>query len=300
MSDATAEPLLVHTVAELREAVAAARRHGARVGFVPTMGALHAGHISLVRAARQDCGFTVVSIYVNPSQFGPREDLAAYPRTLPADMELLRHERASLVFAPSDAEMYPEGYATWVDVEAEAGPLEGDCRPGHFRGVATIVLKLFNAVAPDVAYFGQKDYQQTLVVRRMAADLNLPLSVVVCPTVRESDGLAMSSRNAYLSSSERQRALVLWRSLERAQELLSAGTCDAAAIVRAMKAIVDEAQPAAIDYIALVDPQTLQPVARLDRPTLAALAVRIGTTRLIDNQLLQPPAAGEALTDPKP
>lgn len=288
MSDAASAPVLVHTLADLREAVAAARHYGARIGLVPTMGALHEGHLSLVRASRRNCGFTVVSVYVNPSQFGPREDLAAYPRTLPADMDLLRRERADLVFAPSDAEMYPAGYATWVNVESEAQPLEGVCRPGHFRGVATIVLKLFNAVQPDVAYFGQKDYQQTLVIRRMVSDLHVPVEVVVCPTVREPDGLAMSSRNAYLSPAERQRALALSRSLEHARQLLASGVRDAETVAREMKTIIDQAEPASIDYIALVDPRTLQPVAQIHDPTLAALAVRIGTTRLIDNAILRP------------
>lgn len=282
------QPQLVTTAAELRPLLAAARRAGRRIGLVPTMGALHEGHLSLVRLAAAECGLTVVSIYVNPSQFGPQEDLAKYPRTLAADRALLGG-LADVVFAPADTQMYRPDHATWVEPAGAALPLEGQFRPGHFRGVATIVLKLLNLVQPDVAYFGQKDYQQAAVLRQMVADLDVPVELKVCPTVREPDGLAMSSRNRYLSPAGRQRALVLWRSLELARQLVAAGQRDAAAIAAQMRSLIATAADAQIDYVALVDPQSLQPVTRLTGPTLAALAVRIDGTRLIDNCLLQPP-----------
>ncbi|MGQ9575418.1 MAG: pantoate--beta-alanine ligase [Thermoguttaceae bacterium] len=284
-------PRLIATVAELREALEPARRSGQKIGLVPTMGALHEGHLSLVRACRAECDLTVVSIYVNPSQFGPTEDFARYPRTLQADLELLAGCGAEIAFAPSDAEVYPDGYATWVEVGSVARPLEGECRPGHFRGVATIVLKLLNMVGPQIAYFGQKDYQQALVIRRLVRDLNVPTTIRLCPIVREPDGLAMSSRNRYLAPEERKRAAVLYTSLCLAKDLLAQGQTSAPAIAQQMQRILLSAQPARIDYIALVDPETLQPVQQITGPTLAALAVVIGQTRLIDNSLLEPPAA---------
>jgi pantoate--beta-alanine ligase len=253
------------------------------------MGALHEGHLSLVRASTEECDYTVVSIYVNPSQFGAGEDLDQYPRTLTADLDALAEHGVPLVFAPTSQEVYPSGYATWVEVGAVAEPLEGACRPGHFRGVATIVLKLFNMVGPDVAYFGAKDYQQALVIRRMAGDLNLPIAIRVSPIVREPDGLAMSSRNAYLDPAERQRALVLWKSLCLAGDLVDQGERSAAAVADKMRELIVSAEDAKIDYVALVDPETLQPVDEIRAPTLAALAVRIGRTRLIDNRLLESP-----------
>jgi pantoate--beta-alanine ligase len=281
-------PKLVTTVAQLREELRAVRRAGKRIGLVPTMGALHEGHLSLVRAAAAECDYSVVSIYVNPSQFGPSEDLAKYPRTLHNDLALLAGCRTDLVFAPSDGEVYPRGHATWVEVGPVAAPLEGACRPGHFRGVATVVLKLFNMVQPDAAYFGQKDYQQALVIRRMAADLDVPVAVRVCPIVREPDGLAMSSRNRYLSPTARQRALVLWKGLQLAQELAAGGERNAAVIATRMREIIETAADARIDYIALVDPETLAPVDVVAGQTLVALAVKIENTRLIDNCLLEP------------
>ena len=210
------QPRLITSIADLRSNLSAARRAGKRIGFVPTMGALHEGHLSLVQASKDQCDLTVVSIYVNPSQFGPREDLAKYPRTLQADLEALAALEAELVFAPTDKEMYPEGFCTWVEPGAVAEPLEGQCRSGHFRGVATVVLKLLEIVRPDAAYFGQKDFQQALVIRRMIRDLNVPVEIVVCPIVRESDGLAMSSRNSYLSPEERKDAPGLYAALRRA------------------------------------------------------------------------------------
>ena len=286
-------PKLVATVAQLRKELLSVRRAGKTIGLVPTMGALHAGHLSLVRAAETQCDCVVVSIYVNPSQFGPQEDFSRYPRTLQSDLGLLAGCRTDLVFAPADEEVYRPGHATWVEVGALAELLEGACRPGHFRGVATIVLKLLNMVQPDVAYFGQKDYQQTLVLRRMAADLDLPATIRVCPIVREPDGLARSSRNRYLSPAVRQRALALWQSLELAGQLVHGGERSAAVIAARMRERIEAVEPAQIDYIALADPETLQPIESITGRTLAALAVRIDNTRLIDNCFLEPPA-----TDP--
>ena len=280
-------PKLVDTVARLREEICATRRGGRTIGVVPTMGALHEGHLSLVRAARAECGYVVVSIFVNPSQFDPSEDLSKYPRTLEADLDLLAGCSPDLVFVPAGEEVYRPGHDTWVEVgTAAAEPLEGQCRPGHFRGVATVVLKLLNMVQPDVAYFGQKDYQQALVIRRMAADLDLPAAIRVCPIVREPDGLAMSSRNRYLTPAARQRAMVLWKSLQLAGELVEQGERDARMIAARMRGVIETAEDARIDYVALVDPETLQPVETIANATLAALAVKIENTRLIDNCIL--------------
>ncbi len=281
-------PNVVTTVAQLRVEVAAARRAVKKIGFVPTMAALHEGHLSLVRAASEDCDYTVVSIYVNPSQFGPSEDFQQYPRTLESDLALLDGCRTDLVFAPTNDEVYRSGHTTWVEPGCVAEPLEGICRPGHFRGVATIVLKLLNMVQPDVAYFGQKDFQQALVIRRMVADLDVPVAIRVCPIMRESDGLAMSSRNRYLSPAARQRALVLWKSLQAANELVKQGERSAATILAKMCEIIATADDAQIDYVALVDPETLLPVETIAGRTLAVLAVKIENTRLIDNCLLEP------------
>jgi pantoate--beta-alanine ligase len=281
-------PLRITGLAQLRAALGEVRRGGKRIGLVPTMGALHEGHLSLVRQCRSQCDFTVVSIYVNPSQFGPGEDLTKYPRTLEADLAALAGVGAEAVFMPTNEEMYPPGYGTWVEVGSVAEPLEGQCRPGHFRGVATIVLKLFHMVGPDVACFGHKDYQQALVIQRMVRDMNVPIEVRVCPTVREPDGLAMSSRNAYLSPAARQRALVLWRSLCLARDLVARGERNTTKITEQMCGVLLSAHDARIDYVALVDPDTLEPVATVDRPVVAALAVRIENTRLIDNCLLEP------------
>jgi pantoate--beta-alanine ligase len=282
------QPRLITSISELRLALSAARKAGKRIGLVPTMGALHEGHLSLVRASKARCDSTVVSIYVNPSQFGPQEDLAKYPRTLPSDLEALATLDTKLVFAPSDAEMYPSGYCTWVELGAVAEPLEGQCRPGHFRGVASVVLKLLNIVQPDAAYFGQKDYQQALVIRRMVDDLNVPVEIRVCPIVREPDGLALSSRNRYLTPPARNRALVLWKSLKLAGELVAQGERNTEKITAQMRKVILTAGDARIDYIALVDPQTLQPVNTIAGSILAVLAVKIENTRLIDNCLLEP------------
>lgn len=294
MSPNRPRPSLVTNVRDLRDMLDSVRREGKKIGFVPTMGALHEGHLSLVRASRDECDYTVVSIYVNPSQFGPGEDLDQYPRTLEADLDALAQYAVPLAFVPSNEEVYPDGFATWVEVGSVAGPLEGACRPGHFRGVATIVLKLFEMVRPDVAYFGQKDYQQALVIRRMVEDLNVPIAIRVCPIVREPDGLAMSSRNAYLDPDARQRAVVLWKSLCLAGELVEQGERDAAVIAEKMRELIRQAEDAKIDYVALVDPDTLEPVRGIRGRTLAALAVRIGGTRLIDNCLLELPRGSQA------
>jgi pantoate--beta-alanine ligase len=281
-------PPLVTTVAELRDALRPVRRQAKTVGLVPTMGALHDGHLSLVRASRAECDFTVATIFVNPSQFGPGEDLARYPRPLSRDLELLAGG-ADLVFAPGERDVYPPGFDTWAEVGSVARPLEGALRPGHFRGVATVVLKLFNMVAPDVAYFGQKDFQQSLVIRRLVADLALPITIRVCPIVREADGLAMSSRNVYLNADERRRAVALSRGLGVAAAAIAEGDRSAASIAAKVRETILAAAPVAIDYIAVADPETLEPVDSIRGPTLVALAVKIGNTRLIDNALVEPP-----------
>lgn len=271
---------------ELRTAIQRARETGRTIGLVPTMGALHAGHLSLVGASRAAGDFVVATIFVNPTQFGPREDFERYPRTLEADLAAFEAAGAELVFVPEKKEVYRIEHATFVNVASVAEPLEGACRPGHFRGVATIVLKLFNMVTPDRAYFGQKDYQQTLVVRQMATDLDLPIEICVCPTVREPDGLAMSSRNAYLSTDERRQALVLYRSLRRAVEMVKGGETNSEVVRQAMLVCFEEAPDAALDYLAIVDRDTLQPLTTIDRPAVAVVAARVGNTRLIDNTFL--------------
>ena len=286
--DPTATPKTVTTVESLRREVAAARREGRRIGLAPTMGALHEGHLSLVRACRAECDWTVVSIFVNPTQFGPGEDLDRYPRMLEADVAKLAACGTNLVFAPSDDQVYRPGHDTWVDVVELSRRWEGECRPSHFRGVTTVVLKLLNMVGPDVACFGQKDYQQAALIRRMVADLDVPVEIRVYPTIREPDGLAMSSRNAYLSPDARRRAVVLWESLCLARDLVASGERDADVVGARMRETVASAGDARIDYIALADPDTLEPVARIAGPTLAALAVTIEKTRLIDNELLLP------------
>jgi pantoate--beta-alanine ligase len=288
MTATPSRPQLATTVAQLREVLETARRQGKRVGLVPTMGALHEGHLSLVRASKAECDWTVVTIYVNPSQFGPGEDLDRYPRMLRSDLDALAGCGADLAFAPPDEEVYQPGHSTWVAAGSLAEPLEGRCRPGHFRGVATIVLKLFNMTSADVAYFGQKDYQQALVIRQMVRYLDLAVEIRVCPIVREPDGLALSSRNAYLSPRARRSALVLWKSLQLAQELVEQGQRSAGTIAERMRRLIATAPDAAIDYVALVDPETLEPIGEVTVPTLAALAVKIENTRLIDNCVLKP------------
>lgn len=250
------------------------------------MGALHAGHLSLVEAAHRCEDFVVATIFVNPTQFGPNEDFRRYPRTLDADLAALAAAETDLVFVPDQTEIYGSRHATFVEVGPVAEPLEGQCRPGHFRGVATVVLKLFNIVAPDRAYFGQKDYQQTLVVRRLVVDLDLPIEIHVCRTLRERDGLAMSSRNAYLTADQRRQASVLYRSLRRAVELVAGGEREAEALRAAMQDCLRTEPQVAVEYLAIVDRETLARLSVVDRPGLAAIAARVGETRLIDNELL--------------
>jgi len=281
-------PLVISDVAALRERVARARRAGQRIGLVPTMGALHAGHISLVDASVGECELTIVTIFVNPTQFGPQEDFSRYPRTLQADVQALAGRGAELVFAPATEVMYPSSHVTFVEMGGPALGFEGQFRPGHFRGVATIVLKLFNLVQPDRAYFGRKDYQQSLVVRQLVRDFDLPIHVEVCPTVRETDGLALSSRNRYLSPEERRRALAISGSLRAAQQLAGEGVRDTARIEGLMRAML-QAADLQIDYVALADRETLEPLVRLDRPAVALIAARCGATRLIDNELIDGP-----------
>jgi len=264
----------------------AARSAGVRLGLVPTMGALHEGHLSLIRAARASCQVVAASIFVNPTQFGPNEDLAKYPRPFERDRELLEKEGVDLLFAPSGEEMYPGGAATWVTVEELSGKLDGRSRPGHFRGVTTIVAKLFHAVEPDAAFFGQKDAAQAAIIRRMVRDLNFPVEIVVCPIVREPDGLAMSSRNAYLDPLQRKQALVLQRSLMLVKQMAGGGKYDAAQLVAAAKELVVGEPGVRLDYFEIVDPDSLDPVNDLSKGALGAVAAFVGTTRLIDNILL--------------
>ena len=271
----------------MQEIASKLRREGKRIGLVPTMGALHLGHMSLAVAAKEECDVVVVSDFVNPTQFAPGEDYDKYPRTLDADVTLLQQIEVDYVFAPSPAEMYPAGYDVKVHVGGVTELLEGAFRPTHFDGVATVVLKLFNTTQADVAYFGQKDYQQTLVVRKMVRDLNLPIEIVVCPIIRERDGLALSSRNQYLSSTERQEALVLNRALEKAEELIRAGEREALVVTDAMRAIIATAPSAKIDYAYIGDPESLAELSRLAGDVVVLLAVRVGATRLIDNRVIR-------------
>ena len=255
-----------------------------KIGFVPTMGYLHQGHLSLIKKARQDCDEVVVSIFVNPTQFGAGEDYQGYPRDLSRDIELCRQEGVDVVFTPSREEMYPDGYSTLVKVEGElSSTLEGSSRPDHFQGVCTILTKLFNIIRPDFSYFGEKDYQQALVVKRLVRDLNLRTQIVVLPTVREKDGLAVSSRNSYLNKEERCAATILHQSLEKAKQLIKGGKRDPELVVSKMKDLIKAEPLAEIDYVAVVDPETLRKVERIGKEVLVAVAVKIGGTRLIDN-----------------
>lgn len=274
------------TISAMRSACAEARRAGLRLGFVPTMGALHDGHLSLVSAARNECDLVAVSIFVNPTQFGPHEDFAKYPRDLGGDTAMLAAAGVDLLFAPAVEEMYPPGAAAFVEVAGLSDRLDGRSRPGHFRGVATIVTKLFHVVTPDLAYFGQKDAAQVAVIRKLVEDLDLPITIVACPTVREADGLAMSSRNAYLSPAERQQARVLSRALAAARAAYAAGERSPQALLQAARAVFAAEPAVVVDYIELVDPATLLPLDRLAGPALLAVAAKVGATRLIDNMVL--------------
>lgn len=281
-------PQVIESIAAARQLVADARRAGQRVGLVPTMGALHEGHLSLVRRAKSECERVFTTIFVNPTQFGPHEDFERYPRTLAADVDLLAREGCDWVFVPDKQEMYPRGFSTSVEPPACAAPLEGLIRPGHFRGVTTVVQKLFGIIPADVAYFGQKDFQQALVIQTMVAELNTPIQVEVCPIVREPDGLAMSSRNRYLAPDQRLRAVALSRGLRAIEAAVNAGERDACKLAAEMKTGLVAAGIERIDYVTIADRLTLEALPRLDRPAVALVAAHVGTTRLIDNLLLDP------------
>ena len=274
------------TIDSLRAESRAARVAGKRIGFVPTMGALHDGHLSLIRAAKSRCDLVVASIFVNPTQFGPNEDLAKYPRTFERDCQLLEKENADLLFAPTVEEMYPQDAVTWVTVEGLSEKLDGKSRPGHFRGVTTVVAKLFHIVEPDIAFFGQKDAAQVAIIRRMVRDMKFPVEIVACPIVREPDGLAMSSRNAYLDSSQRKAALVLSRALWEVERKYKSGERDTNTLIERGKQLIAKEPAARLDYLELVNADTLDPVAQATPGTMVAVAAYVGNTRLIDNLLL--------------
>jgi pantoate--beta-alanine ligase len=270
-------------IAAIRQWTAEARAAGKGIGLVPTMGALHVGHASLIDEARRRCGFVVVSLFVNPTQFGPGEDFDNYPRPFERDLALCEQHGVDVVFAPSAAEMYPRENLSWVTVSGITEHLCGRSRPNHFRGVTTVCTKLFNIVGCDVAFFGQKDAQQCVVIRRMVADLNMPLEILVCPTVREADGLAVSSRNQYLSAQQRKDAPIIYEALKKGREMIEAGETDPARVRERIEAVMRRAPALQIEYISLVDPETLEDVKRIGRAVLIAVAARLGPARLIDN-----------------
>ena len=279
---------IIKTIKQVRQIIALQKKQGKRIGFVPTMGALHEGHLSLIRMAKKHSDFVVVSIFVNPTQFGPKEDYKKYPRNLKKDAALCQTAGADLIFSPSPEEIYPKGFSTYIDVEGLTQGLCGVSRPGHFRGVATVVAKLFNIVQPDAAVFGQKDAQQLAVIRRMTADLDLPGKIIGAPIVREGDGLAMSSRNAYLTLEERAEAPTLYRALLKAKALADSGQRTAGRIKGEIKKILYRDAPLAeIDYIEIVDNETLKPVKQIKKNTLIALAVKLPNARLIDNLVIK-------------
>ena len=272
----------------MKEKAREARHEQRIIGFVPTMGALHAGHLALVERARKECAPVYASIFLNPAQFGPHEDLSKYPRPLEADVEKLTATKVDGLFLPEATEIYPRGYATYVHVEGLSERLEGKSRPGHFRGVATVVLKLLETVQPHFAYFGRKDAQQVRIIEQMVRDLNLDVEVVVCPIVREPDGLALSSRNTYLGAEERKAATVLYRGLEAARQEVAAGRRDSLELQRAMRKVLDSEPRASVNYAEIADAESFEPVVRVTRRSYALLAVHIGRTRLIDNMLIEP------------
>jgi pantoate--beta-alanine ligase len=277
---------ICNTIEDMRAACRAAHSGGKRLGFVPTMGALHEGHLSLVRAAKASCDIVAASIFVNPTQFGPNEDLAKYPRDFGRDRGLLEKEGVKLLFAPSVEEMYPAGAVTWVTVEGLSGKLDGRSRPGHFRGVTTVVAKLFHIVEPDATFFGQKDAAQVAIVRRMVRDLNFPVEIVACPIVREVDGLAMSSRNAYLDPAQRREALILHGALMRVRKSWEGGERHAEKLAAAGREEVAKERSVRLDYFEIVDPDSLDPVDNVVDGALVAVAAFLGSTRLLDNILL--------------
>lgn len=275
-------------VAPLRVSLRGLREEGKTIGFVPTMGALHEGHLTLMRKAKGECDVVVASIFVNPTQFGQNEDFAAYPRDLNRDLQMIANAGVDTVFTPDESEMYPAGYQTVVDVPKLGSILEGAIRPTHFQGVATVVTKLLNIAGAERAYFGQKDYQQLLVIEQIVRDLNIPTRIIMVPTVREADGLAMSSRNAYLDADQRRAAVILSRLLQRAEESVKSGQTNAATVKAELETLLAQEPQATADYIALVHPETLQPITTLSEPVAVLLAVRIGETRLIDNAIIAP------------
>jgi len=283
----------VRTIAWMKEKAREARLDQRVIGLVPTMGALHAGHMALVKRAKEECAPVYASIFVNPAQFGPSEDLSRYPRPLDGDIEKLTEAEVDALFLPEAAEIYPKGFSTYVQVEGLSDRLEGKSRPGHFRGVATVVLKLFETVDPHFAYFGRKDAQQVRIIERMVKDLNLDVEIVVCPIVREADGLALSSRNAYLRADERKAATVLYRALVAARREIAAGARDSLELQRAMRKELQGEPLATVNYAEIVDAGSFEPVVRVTGRSFALLAVHIGKTRLIDNMLIEP--AGEDL-----
>jgi pantoate--beta-alanine ligase len=274
------------TIESMRGFVKAARSAGKKIGLVPTMGALHIGHISLIEAAVKECDFVVVSIFVNPTQFGPGEDFEKYPRPLEADLKICEKAGVDVVFAPTPEQMYPSENISWVNVEKLTETLCGRSRPGHFRGVTTVCAKLFNIVTPDVAFFGQKDAQQSVVIKRMVADLDMGLEIVVCPTVREPNGLAVSSRNKYLIERQRQDAAYIYKSLQKCREMIEAGTTDVGVIKKKKKKVLEQVPSIEIEYVSIVDAESLQSIDHIIGKVLAAVAVRIGKARLIDNILV--------------
>lgn len=278
---------IIKKVDEASKAVRKRKEKGKSVGFVPTMGALHEGHLSLIRRARSENGFVVVSIFVNPAQFGPKEDLKRYPKPVKNDISLCKKEGVDLIFYPEVKQMYPEGYKTYIEVKELSDLLCGKPRPGHFKGVATVVTKLFNIIQPDTAYFGQKDGQQAAVIKKMASDLNMPVKIKVMPIVREKDGLAMSSRNVYLSTKERKDAVVLFNSLNLAKVLIKNGQMNTDTIILRMKQLIGKKKSAKIDYIDIVDPNTLKRIPKIKGSCFIVLAVWIGKTRLIDNIIIR-------------
>lgn len=277
---------LLHTIKEVREQVSKARGEGKSIGLVPTMGALHEGHLTLVKNAKSECDFVIVSVFVNPTQFGPSEDFNKYPRTLETDAKKCEESGVDIVFAPSAAEMYPEGFDSWVVVSGLTDTLEGERRPGHFRGVTTVCSKLFNITTADRAFFGQKDYQQLKVIQKMVRDLNMPIEITPVNIVRESDGIALSSRNTYLSESERKAAIVLSRSLSKAKSSFEGGERNTSIIRSIVEEEINSEPIANIDYIVIVDAETLAPIDAISKSAVVLLAVRFGKTRLIDNMIL--------------
>jgi pantoate--beta-alanine ligase len=287
---------IIRTISWMKEKEREARLEQRVIGLVPTMGALHTGHLTLVERARRECSPVYASIFLNPTQFAANEDLSSYPRPLDADVEKLTRAKVDGLFLPSPEEIYPPGFSTYVHVEGISERLEGKSRPGHFRGVATVVLKLLEIVQPHFAYFGRKDAQQVRIIQKMVRDLNLDVEIVVCPTVRETDGLALSSRNAYLGMEERKAATVLYRALQAARKELTAGVRDALELQRAMRKVVEGEQRARVDYAEIVDADTFEPVVRVVRRCYALLAVHVGKARLIDNMLIEP-AGNEFLVE---